>query len=78
MCVLKELGFSSQESLLTVQSNGKLLVPLQNYRGEQISLGEGLELGEVECIDSAVKPEAEPISDPVTLLPATLRFCVHT
>jgi hypothetical protein len=44
MCVLKELGLSCQESLLTVQPNSKLLIPLQYYRGEQISLDQGLEL----------------------------------
>ena len=33
-------------------------------RGEQISLDQGLELGEVECYNNAVKPEPEPVNDP--------------
>ena len=69
VCTLKELGLSFQESMLTVQSNGKLLIPLQKYRGEQISFDQGLELGEVEHFDNTVrpKPETEPelLMDPV-------------
>ena len=79
MCVLKELGLSCQELLLMVQPNDKLLIPLQKYRGEQISLGQGLDLGKVECFDNAVKPESEPISDPIPTCNHVTReiLCAH-
>ena len=59
--MLKDLGNSYQESLLTVQPTRKLLIPLQNFRAEQISFDTGLEIGEVECFEGNVfKPEPEP------------------
>ena len=63
--MLKESGLSCQESQLTVQPNGKLLIPLQNYR-EQISLDQRLEPGKIECFGNTVKPEPEPepVNDP--------------
>ena len=59
MDALKELGLSCQESLLTVQPYGKVFIPLQNYRGEQINLEGGLEIGEVESLNDTVDPSPE-------------------
>ena len=63
--MLKELGISCQESLLAVQPTGKLLIPLQNYGAEQISLDPGiLDIGEVECFEgNTFMPEPEPTAN---------------
>ena len=43
-----------------------------NYREKEISLDQGLELGEVESLDNAVKPKPEP-----ELLILLKRLCMH-
>ena len=45
---LKELGLSCQEALLKVGVSGQVLVPLQNFRRDDVKLDGGTELGCVE------------------------------
>ena len=55
--VLKELGLSSSESLLTAGPGGKLLIPLQNHRHCTVDIGEQLSVGKVRVVDmDQVKP----------------------
>ena len=42
---LEHLGFCTQESLVTVHSDGSVLIPLQNFQGMPAWLEEGSELG---------------------------------
>ena len=44
------MNLSNQESVVTVHSNGMVLIPLQNFQGMPVRLEKGVELGVVrEC-----------------------------
>ena len=59
--VLKDVGLSCQESLLTVGDSGRVLIPLQNFRRIQVDLDGGLELGYGELLlEDEVPPENTP------------------
>ena len=48
---LETNGLSSPEALLTPDSEGSLLIPMQNFRHSPIELDQGVELGIVEQVD---------------------------
>jgi hypothetical protein len=48
--LLQPLGLHSHESLVTVQDNGCVLVPVQNPDGTTVRLDKGLNIGDVRCI----------------------------
>ena len=48
--LFEPLGLHSHESLVTVQDNGCVLVPVQNPEGTSVCLDEGLNVGVVRCI----------------------------
>lgn len=43
---LSELGICTQESLITIQPDGKALISIQNFQGTSVRLKEGEQLGE--------------------------------
>lgn len=43
-------GLHSHESLVTVQKNGCVLVPVQNPDGATVQLDKGLDVGVVQCV----------------------------
>ena len=42
---LKNLGLNTQESLLTVYSDGMVLIPIENFQGVPVTLEKGAQLG---------------------------------
>ena len=70
--VLKDVGLSCQDSLLTVRESGRVLIPLQNFRRSQVDLDGGLELGHGELLlEDRVPPEStSSTSDPVQATPS--------
>ena len=58
-CQLEHKGLYSQESLVTVDDDGCILVPMVNVHGASTSLLEGMEIGHVQPmdIDTILKPE---------------------
>ena len=53
MNTLQRHGLSSMSSILTVNPNGNLLIPLQNFRQNSIILEAGMELGTVEKFEAS-------------------------
>ena len=51
---LGALGLSAQESLLCVQKNGTVLIPLQNFKQNTVDIQAGFELGGVEGLQRIV------------------------
>ena len=49
--VLDDLGVWTQESLITVQSNGRAFIPLQNIQGMSVKLDKGVQLGVASLCD---------------------------
>ena len=57
---LQSYGLSSPESILSVNANGNLLIPLQNFRQNSTNLEAGMELGTIERFDGQVEsPECK-------------------
>ena len=49
---LRALGLSAQESLLCVQRDGTVLIPLQNFKQDTVDLEVGFKLGGVEPLQT--------------------------
>ena len=60
---LETNGLSSPEALLTPDSEGSLLIPMQNFRHSPIELDQGVELGIVEQVDPQLLSTSEPNLD---------------
>ena len=57
---LQSYGLSSPESILSVNANGNLLIPLQNFRQNSTNLEAGMELGTIERFDGQIEsPECK-------------------
>ena len=57
---LQNYGLSSPESILSVNANGNLLIPLQNFRQNFTNPEAGMELGTIERFDGQVEsPECK-------------------
>ena len=50
----------TQESLISVQPDGTALIPMQNFQGMPIRLGEGVRLGVVSQCELPDEPKPEP------------------
>ena len=55
------LGLSVTESLVSVDPHGRLLVPVHNYQGVCVKLGEGTPLGAVRCSEIPNEVEADTL-----------------
>ena len=49
---LRALGLSAQESLLSVQKDGTVLIPLQNFKQNTVNIEAGFELGGAEPLQT--------------------------
>ncbi len=48
------MGLGIHESLITVDDEGCVLVPVQNYDGVSVHLEEGMEVGTVSCVEKVI------------------------
>ena len=58
---MADLGVWTQESLITVQSDGRAFVPLQNFQGTTIKLDKGAYLGVASLCD--IPRQDEPVRE---------------
>ena len=70
---LKELGLSCQEALLKVGVSGEVLVPLQNFRRDDVKLDGGTELGCEEPFGGVV----ESLGHGMDLIGSSVGPCGH-
>ena len=76
----QELGVWTQESLISVQANGRALIPVHNFQGIPIRLEEGVQLGIASQCELSVSDEPEPKVKPVKgacLSVSETRACVE-
>ena len=59
--ILDDLGVWTQESLITVQPNGRAFIPLQNFQGMSIKLDERVQLGVPSLCD--IPRQDEPMKE---------------
>ena len=59
--VLDDLGVWTQESLITVQSNGRAFIPLQNIQGMSVKLDKGVQLGVASLCE--IPRQDEPVRE---------------
>ena len=62
--VLDGLGVWTQESLITVQPDGRAFIPLQNFQGTSIKLDEGVHLGVASLCDIPRQDEPVKVTEP--------------
>ena len=62
---MSELGVWAQEALISVQSNGKALIPLQNFQGMSVKLKEGEHIGVASLCDLPRPEEPEFYPEPM-------------
>ena len=56
-----DLGVWTQESLITVQPDGRAFIPLQNFQGTSIKLDQGVHLGVASLCD--IPRQDEPVKE---------------
>ena len=61
---LSELGIWAQQSLITVQSSGKALIPIQNFQGMSVKLKEGEQIDVARLCDLPGPEKPELNSEP--------------
>ena len=62
--VLDDLGVWTQESLITIQPDGRAFIPLQNFQVTSIKLDEGVHLGVASLCDIPRQDEPVKVTEP--------------
>ena len=61
---LQELGVWTQKSLISVQTDGRTLIPVQNFQGMPLKFDKGIQLGIASQCELSVSEEPEPDLEP--------------